>query len=253
MNRKSFAPTDLTLSESGDVMVAFSRFNVIDHDGDVTFPGALPTGKTVAMSAYNHESWRGALPTGKGVISESGDLGIFTGAFLMDTDQGRNAYHTVKGMAETQEWSYGYVPLPPSGPEMFEGQKVRALRKLDVFEVSPVLLGAGVGTVTLAIKSGHPGPDAPYAEHASWVRDTVAAFLDRTKARADWRETEGRKLSRSDRETLATLLESLRAFNGTADELAAFLDATDPQKAAPRDVTLEVLLATARRLGVSTA
>jgi hypothetical protein len=250
MNRKSFAPTDLVMSETGAVKVAFSRFGVIDKDGDVTFPGALPTGKSVAMSDFNHTSWDGALPVGKGVIGEAGDLGILDGGFFMDTDQGRNAYHTVKAMADIQEWSYGYVPLPPSGPEMFEGKSVRALRKLDVFEVSPVLLGAGVGTGTLAIKSGAPGPDAPYAEHASWVRESVEAFLTRTKARAEMREQMDRKLSRSDREALSALLDSLRAFGGTADELAALLEQTDPQKAA-HDVTLEVLLATARRYGVT--
>lgn len=245
--RKSFAPADLKLTEAGEVTVAFSRFNVIDHDGDVTFPGALPAGKAVPMSDFNHSSWDRAMPVGKGVISEDGDLGILTGAFFMDTDQGRNAYHTVKAMDDLQEWSYGYHVLE-GGPIVHDGRNANALRKLDVFEVSPVLLGAGIGTGTLAIKSGRPGPDAPYAEHATWVRDAVTAFLDRTKARADWRETEGRKLSRSDRETLATLLESLRAFNGTADELAAFLDATDPQKAA---TALEVQLAIARRLGVT--
>lgn len=250
MNRKSFAPADFSLSETGDVKVAFSRFHVIDKDGDVTFPGALPAGKSVPMSDFNHSSWDGALPVGKGTISESGDLGILDGSFFMDTDQGRNAYHTVKAMADLQEWSYGYVVLPPSGPEMFEGKSVQALRKLDVFEVSPVLLGAGVGTATLAIKSAAPGPDATYAEHADWVQSVVKAFLDRTEDRAEWRAKEGRSLSAANIATLATLLEKLRAIGGTADELAAFLAAHDPQKAS-HATTLQVLLATARRYGVT--
>lgn len=251
MNRKSFAPTDLQMSESGEVKVAFSRFNVIDHDNDVTFPGALPVGKSVPMSAFNHSSWDGALPVGKGVISESGDLGILSGSFFMETDQGRNAYNTVKAMGDLQEWSYGYRVLPPSGPELFGGKSVQALRKLDVFEVSPVLKGAGLGTSTLAIKSGGLGTDLSYAEHESWLRESVAAFLARTKARAEMREAEGRKLSRSDREALTALLDSLRAFSGTADELAALLEQTDPQKAAIADaIETSALLARMRANGV---
>jgi hypothetical protein len=101
----------------------------------------------------------------------------------METDQGRNAYNTTKAMADLQEWSYGYNVLPPAGPGMFDGKRVRELRKLDVFEVSPVLKGAGVGTATLAIKSGAPGADAPYAElllvlgracRISWIGSRIA-------------------------------------------------------------------------------
>lgn len=250
MNRKSFTPTDLQLSEAGEVLVVFSRLNVIDHDRDVTFPGAIPT-KTVAMSAFNHTSWDGALPLGKGEVRESGDLGVFAGSFFMETDQGRNGYHTVKAMADLQEWSYGYRVLHPSETIVWEGQAANALRKLDIFEVSPVLLGAGIGTNTLAIKSGGLGTDAPYAEHAAWVQAEVKAFLKRTDDRAEWRSKEGRALSAANLATLTALLENLRAVGGTADELAAFLAAHDPAKAAPRTVTLDVLLATARRYGVA--
>ena len=108
MDRKSFTPFEFKLSETGDVSVAFSRFNVIDSDGDVTFAGSMPIGKGIPMSAYGHTSWDGAPPTGKGVIGERSDLGIFDGSFFMETDQGRNAYHTTKAMADLQEWSYGY-------------------------------------------------------------------------------------------------------------------------------------------------
>src|SRR3989304_4612736 len=65
--RKAFTPFDFKLSETGDVTVAFSRFNVIDSDNDVTFPGAMPVGKSVPMSAFGHTSWDGALPTGVGL------------------------------------------------------------------------------------------------------------------------------------------------------------------------------------------
>jgi len=249
--RKAFTPIEFKLSGTGEVTVAFSRFNVIDHDGDVTFPGAVPVGKAVPISAYGHTSWEGSPPVGKGTIRETADLGILDGAFFMETDQGRNAYHTTKAMAELQQWSYGYDVLPPSGPGVFEGKPVRELRKLDIHEISPVLMGAGIGTTTLAIKSGGPEPDLPYAEHASWVREMVKALMDRTANRAEWRAKEGRALSGANREQLAAILESLRGFGPAADELAALLEATDPMKADRlRRTELQVALATARSYGV---
>lgn len=250
--RKLFTPHEFKLSESGEVMVAFSRFNVIDSDKDVTFAGSMPAGKSVPISAYGHTSWDGALPTGKGAIREQGDFGILDGGFFMETDQGRNTYHTVKAMADLQEWSYGYNPLPPSGPGTFEGQRVRELRKLDVFEVSPVLKGAGVGTSTLAIKSGGPGSDAPYAEHLAWVLDEIDALAGRTKDRAEWRAKEGRQMSAASMARLEAIHERMRSM---ADDLGSMMAAMAPQdpakQAAFRAAEYENLLALARANGVS--
>lgn len=244
--RKAFAPVEFKLSETGSVKVAFSRFNVIDKDNDVTFAGALPVGKGVPMSAYGHTSWDGAPPIGKGVIGESGDLGIFDGGFFMETDQGRNAYHTVKAMADLQEWSYGYAVLPPSGPGVFEGKNVRLLKALDVWEVSPVLIGAGVGTGTLAIKSGAPEAGAPLADVQAWYAGWLPAYLDRIKSHAAARAMDGRKLSAADRQALDGLVESLDAH------LKAARDLITADKPLPKalDVTALVLAEEARRLGV---
>ena len=246
--RKAFAPIEFKLSETGDVTVAFSRFNVIDHDGDVTFPGAFPVGKAVPMSAYGHTSWDGAPPVGKGTIGETPELGVFTGSFFMDTDQGRNTHATVKAMGDLQEWSYGYNVLA-GGPGTFNGTLVRELRKLDPLEVSPVLLGAGIGTTTLAIKGGPPGPEAPYAEHLSWYSEGLPALLDRVKSRMDLRAAEGRKLTRADR----ALLEDLRdAFAGHLELVNGLLVIPEDPKAMARRLTqIMVEVETARLLGVT--
>lgn len=245
MNRKTFLPVELKLSETGSIEAAFAQLNVVDHDGDVTFPGTFPT-KDVPMSAYNHTSWDGALPVGKGSIAERGDWAVFTGQFFMQTTQGRDAYETVKALGPLAQYSYGYQVLD-GGPVTHEGKAANAIRKLDVFEVSPVLMGAGIGTHTLAIKSGGPGTDLPYAEHLSWLRDEVTAFADRTKARVEMREQDGRKLSRSDRETLAALLEELAPFSGIADQLAALIAEPEPNK---RATSLALEIARARSLGI---
>jgi HK97 family phage prohead protease len=249
MDFKRFAPAEFKLDAAGMISVAFAQLNVVDSDGDVTLPGAFPA-KAVPMSAYGHTSWDGALPVGKGDIAETDGWGVFKGQFLMDTTHGRDAYETVKAMAELQEWSYGYQPIEFSFG-MHENQQVRFLKKLDVFEVSPVLKGAGVGTHTLAIKNGGPGPDAPYAEHATWVREAIKAFMDRTNERADWRAKEGRTLSGANRAELLAIAKALRDLSPIADELDALLASTDPEKSArQRAVQIEVLLDEARLLGV---
>lgn len=225
LERKGFAAAEFKLDEQGAIQLAFSQLGVIDRDGDVTLPGAIPT-KDVPMSAYGHTSWEGALPTGKGSIREEGGWGIFTGQFLMETDQGRNAYHTVKAMGPLQEWSYGYNPVDYSYGEQ-DGKNVRLLKRLDVFEVSPVLVGAGIGTHTRSLKTAlDPG---------AVLADSVARFLGDQKAlheqfgsMAELRAKEGRTLSAANRDRLAALMDAMAAAMADLEQLLA---ETEPPKA----------------------
>lgn len=248
MNRKSFQPSDLKLSESGTFEAAFAQFNIVDHDGDVTLPGAFPA-KEVPMSAFNHSSWDGAPPVGKGMISERGEWAVFTGEFFMNTTHGRDAYETLKGLGPLAEFSYGFSILD-SSPDTRDGKRVRVLKALDPFEVSHVLRGAGPTTHLMSIKSGGPGPEMPYAEHADWIRSEVEQFLKRTNDRAEWRAKEGRVLSAAN---LATLKELADAMGTTARRLAEFLMEHEPPKAdRPRVPTgLAIELARARSMGIT--
>lgn len=245
--RKAFTAHEFKLDAAGAVSVAFAQLNVIDSDMDVTVPGAFPP-KSVPMSAYGHSSWDGEMPIGKGSITENGEWGVFDGQFLMETDQGRNAYHTVKAMADLQEWSYGYNALDYSYG-LQDGQSVRFLKSLDVFEVSPVLRGAGLGTHTLAIKSGAPGSDAPTAEQLSWYSEKLPALLDRIKSHAAARATEGRKLSRSDGAALDDLIESLEVGLAKAHDILTVPES--PEAIKRRSAEIAVLVETARLNGIA--
>jgi hypothetical protein len=245
MNRKAFHPAELKLDAQGYIEAAFAQLNVVDHDGDITRPGAFPV-KEVPMSAYNHTSWESSLPVGKGSISERDGWAVFTGQFFMNTTHGRDAFETVKGLGPLAEYSYGY-DVTDGGPAVHEGKSVRELRKLDVFEVSPVLMGAGIGTHTLAIKSGGLGTDLPYAEHLSGVLDAVKALFERTEGKADWRAKEGRALSAAN---LAALRELADTLGMTAQSLVTFLAEHDP--AQPKaDTSLAIEIARARSLGIT--
>lgn len=139
------------LGDTGSFEATFATLGVIDKDGDVTVTGAFQDGQEVRISAWGH-NW-GALPVGKGVIHADEQRAWVDGQFFLELPAGKDTYQTVKLLGELQEWSYGFEIKDQSFGE-FEGRQVRFLRGLDVFEVSPVMIGAGVDTGTDLIKTG---------------------------------------------------------------------------------------------------
>lgn len=154
MERKSLSGgLEIKDADKGLVSAVFSTMGVRDHDGDVTREDAFTDGAPVAISAYGHGSWDGALPVGKGVIRVKGKKAILDGQFFMNTQHGKDTFETVKALAESGmgEWSYGFdIDKYSFGEE--KDQHVRYLESVTVHEVSPVLLGAGIGTRTLSTK-----------------------------------------------------------------------------------------------------
>lgn len=152
METKRLGSVEIKDADQGLVTALFSRFDVKDHDGDVTVKGAFQNGAPVRISAYNHTSWSGSLPVGKGVIEETGDGAILKGEFFMNTALGRDTFEVVKQLGELGEWSYGFdITAEDYGDH--EGERVRFIKGVQVHEVSPVLRGAGIDTRTLTAKS----------------------------------------------------------------------------------------------------
>ena len=77
----------------GEVEAVFARLNVVDHDGDVTVPGAFKEGQTVAISQHGHTIWDGTAPVGKGTIHTVGETAVFRGKFFMDMQAARDTFH----------------------------------------------------------------------------------------------------------------------------------------------------------------
>lgn len=206
---------DASISEAGMVKAVFATLNVIDHDGDIIMPGSIPNGHPVRMSAYNHASWGNALPVGKGTISEIGDQLVFDGQFFLDTADGADTYKTVKNLGDLVEWSFGFDVLE-KGFANDNGTEVRLLKRLNVTEVSPVLLGAGIGTRTIDVKSADkleslPGAKSKqYKEHAEFVLEACADFVKRSQSIADLRTEEGKEAaSEKNREGLKAIASEL--------------------------------------------
>lgn len=150
-NKKALTGLKINDADKGTVTAVFATFNVVDHDGDVTLPGAFEDGAEVRISAWNHASWSGAMPVGKGTIHQTDTEAILDGQFFLNTTAGRETFEVVKELGDLGEWSYGF-DVEKNSFGKFEDRDVQFLEKLKTHEVSPVLLGAGIGTRTLATK-----------------------------------------------------------------------------------------------------
>ncbi len=221
---KAIGLTDFELKDDGSFVAAFARFNEVDHDRDVTYPGAIPV-KNVPISDYGHTSWPqrgGRLPVGKGQIGPDGELALIRGGFFLKTSHGADAYETVKGMGDEQEWSYGFDVVDfEAKPKAFPKAR-RGLKMLDIHEVSPVLLGAGVTTGTLAIKELDDDLLAgSFTEQADRVLDALKELHLREGEIVELRVKEGRAISSERRKRLEDQLEILRALVGGHESLLA--------------------------------
>jgi phage head maturation protease len=149
--RKSL--TEFKLNDKDEVEAIFSTFDVVDHDRDVITRQALAPydGQTVMM--VDSHNWGIGHWLGKGRISVGTKYARFVGSFL-DTSAGRDAHVAIKEGQGVTEWSWSFQ-VGESHPEERDGRDVRVITKLAgrPFEVSPVLVGAGIGTGTVAIKA----------------------------------------------------------------------------------------------------
>lgn len=149
----------LTIQDGGEgrVQSVFATFNTVDRDGDVILPEAIPS-KRVFMSAAHDWGLKGWIGDGK--IASVGNEAIFEGQFWTQTADGRDAYEKVKAAGDLVEWSWGFQVL--EGDWGKHGDRdAFFIKKADVFEVSPVLAGAGINTRTVALKAACPRCSTP--------------------------------------------------------------------------------------------
>jgi hypothetical protein len=235
IERKVVQLKDVQYGDKGSIIAVFSTLNVIDHQNDMILPGAFGEQK-VRMSAYGHGSWGsglGALPVGKGRIYEQGDRGIFDGAFFLTTSAGRETYETVKAMGELQEWSYA-LPEVDSEMRSIEGKNVRAIKRVRVPEVSPVLLGASIGTQTLDVKS-NPPEGARLVDQIGTLLAGAREVGMRVQEVAEKRAKDGRKVSPVTMAEAAELASQMHDVVSMLDSLAQEPEAPVDTKEALRE------------------
>lgn len=198
LEQKRFSPTLKLSDEKGAFRAVIATLNVVDKDGDVTLPGFFGEQNDIPI-LVGHD-W-GMVPVGKGRIFEEKDLAILEGKFNLEDVNARSVYEWLKFDFENgdpaQDFSYGFS-LRGDGwkPGEFRGDDVRFLQPTEegepgaeVHEASLVLVGAGEGTGTQAIKG------SKFADHVETVLAAVGEFGVRAKSLADLRAKEGRTLS----------------------------------------------------------
>jgi phage head maturation protease len=141
-------------ADKGEIEAKVATLEVVDKDGDIIRKSALPKAATVAMSAWGHDSVFGARPAGSGKLKTEGRHLVFDGRAFLTTWAGKETFETLKQYPEA-EWSFGFRITGWEDPDEDERKAGawRVITKMEAFEVSPVLIGAGLDTGTRALKS----------------------------------------------------------------------------------------------------
>ncbi|MGN6754841.1 MAG: HK97 family phage prohead protease [Thermomicrobiales bacterium] len=152
-------------------------------------------------------------------------------------------------MGDLQEYSWGFRVLDSDYAER-DGQDVRVITKAEVYEVSPVLVGANRQTGTLALKrlltEGHE-PGLTFADESDAVLAAARRFAERAAALAATRAKDGRVLSAANVDRLQS---HASALHQVADDLSALCAVAMPKAATvPREV-VEALRMYSRQNGV---
>lgn len=187
---KVFRGLTIKDADKGEVEADVCTLSVIDKDGDIVRPGSLGGKAPVVMSAWGHDAMYGQRPAGKGSLVESNGRLRFKGKIFLNTTGGRETFEVLKEMGDDQEWSFGFHITgweEPSAAEKTAGAW-RVITKMDAFEVSPVLIGAGMDTGTTRLKAaaqadGDPAtPDTPPAPDAALIAAIAKEVTDRMAA-----------------------------------------------------------------------
>lgn len=228
MERKRLA-VELKDGAEGAFRAVFATFNQVDHDGDVTLPGAFPVGAKLPLAGVGH-NWD--VPTiGGGTIGADEAKAWIDGQFNLEMALGLETYRSVKFDQDqgihAQQYSYAYDVLKghsarPEELKQWPGAK-RILEQLIPHEVSPVLLGAGIDTGTAYVKSRD---DETLATRALRLLADTSAFAEHARAAVAMRAKEGRTLSTANRERIGQQIEALKA---SLAELEALMAETAPQ------------------------
>jgi len=180
MDTKRLGLVEIKDEAKGEFSSIIATYGALDSDGDVTEPGAHKDGQRVVVSSYGHSAAKGQLPVGTATLQVQNNRTVAKGNYFMDIPEARDSFLTMKRLHEQGlgEWSYGYEVLDAEMGER-DGRRVRFLKSLDVFEVSHVLRGAGVGTRTLTAKDAPNHPEPTMTEYKAAIRPHPGAVTAR--------------------------------------------------------------------------
>ena len=124
-----------------------ATMGVKDKDDDILEPGSVGMQRCL-MGNWGHTISRGSVPIGKAGLHEEGDKLIAEVEFNPAIQSAMEAYESIRFAPELTEVSFGLIPEEWS----FDASYNRVIKKMKVFEVSPVVMGAGVDTGVMSVK-----------------------------------------------------------------------------------------------------
>lgn len=206
------------MDEKGVGLALIANMADVDRDGDTYTKGAFDwkSGGQWAPIVPAH-NWK-EMPFGKARVYEEGNQALAELRLNLDTNAGKDWHAALKFDLETgqpvQQWSYGYDVLDYQMESGKDG-RVRNLKKLGVLEVSPVIVGAGKGTRTVAMKG------------VAMKESEFAATLEQLQAMAAAIDANPQLLS-------ATGLKQAQDIRATIDRMIAAKSASTPPAEADR-------------------
>lgn len=152
LERKTVGAIIKEVGDDGSFEAVIATLDVADNDGDVVVAGALE-GQTVSVLPAHD---KGSAPLGKTTIEERGNLAVAVGKFNLEIEESRDWHSALKfdlaNPPSVQEWSWGFNTTKVSFDQR-DGKSVRLLEGIELREVSPVVIGASLGTGTIFVKS----------------------------------------------------------------------------------------------------
>ena len=147
----------------GKIALKVATMGVIDRHYDILMPGSVGEQQCL-ISQFNHASSRGAaVPIGKGRIYEQGNDLLFEGELDMKLGAACDTWHALNFAPELYEVSWGFL-VTDATERQVDGEWVRGIEKTIVREVCPVMVGAGIDTGVISVKSDENADQAGSAD-----------------------------------------------------------------------------------------
>jgi hypothetical protein len=139
-------------SAAGQVTAILAELDKVDHDGDLYTAETFTEGAELAISPYNHSTMYGTtIPVGKGVLHVEQSYIWVEAQYFLENESAREAFTVVKQMGASQQWSWGFKSVDAE-PILMGERQVNLIKKAEVFEASPVVRGASIGSRTMTAK-----------------------------------------------------------------------------------------------------
>lgn len=229
---KTLAVTEVkVLDEQAGIIEAYvSIFGNIDSYGDIVEKGAFAESIANNFPRYPKGVWAHdwTMPIAKTLEIREDERGLYVkGQLLLDIQKAKEAYVLIKEGVMT-DFSFGYQV---DESQIDENTGIRHLKKITIFEWSPVLVGANSRATLIGVKSD--GQEILEPEEDELLNEED---LDEQKNKE---EKTGRVLSEKNRELIQSAMEEIQAAQSGLTKVYQTFDALLKATETPSDDTDE--------------